>query len=754
MAPDVANNTMGNMTGFFKSDSRRVLLRLFGVIGLGAFAACGSDDNLTVVSWPGNTPAGMTNVTAIGAGDFHNLVQRNDGTVVSWGDAVPGKNSVPAGLSDVAAISAAYFNLGLLSNSTVVCWGDNSSSQTNVPGGLTNIMAVSAGDFHGLALLADGTVANWGGNFHNQLDQPPGLANVAAIAAGSYHSLALRINGTVVAWGWNDYGQLNISPGLSGVAAVAAGWGHNLALRTNGTLVGWGYNAYGQLNIPAGLSNVIAISTGFQHSLALKSDGTVVAWGYNSDGQTDVPAGLSHVVAISGGAFHNLALTRSPGVAIQPQSQSVFPGDPALFNVQATGSTPLSYQWQFNGVDVPSATNASFTATNVQPGAPGNYRVVVLNAYGSVTSSNASLNFNQPPGITVQPESQTVRELENVSFAVSAAGTAPLSYQWRLNGTELAGATNSSLTLNSVHTTNAGDYSVQVTNIAGQIISSNALLRVSPTFIIDNPAAMTVGTWTTGSVRSATYGSNYLFKNQGTGANYVEFTPSIAEPGIYQVHEFHPATSAHTTNASHVITFDGGAQTIAVNQKTNGTKWNLLGAFNLAAGTAANVRITDTIPEPAQIVGADAIMFVKVLPPLIISQPADRLVNEGAAAQFEVRATATPPWSYQWRKGGIALPTGTSAVLILTNVQPADAGTYDVVVSNSAGFATSSNATMTVRPLAKAEWTPSSLVLAWPAGFVLQSSTNVAGPFSDVPNASSPHTNVFAGAARFFRLRN
>ena len=736
-----------------KSGCRRFLRRLLGWIALAAFSVSGSDDNLTVVSWPGNTPAGLTNVVAIAAGDFHNLVLKSDGTVLVWGDAAAGKNAVPAGVSNAAALSAGYFSLALHSNSTVVGWGDNSSGQAAIPVGLTNVVAVSAGGFHGLALRTDGTVANWGGNFHNQLDQPPGLANSTAIDAGSYHSLALRSNGTVVAWGWNNYGQLNIPAGLSGIAAVAAGWGHNLALRTNDTVAGWGYNVYGQINIPSGLSNVIAIATGFQHSLALKADGTVVAWGYSSDGQTNVPVSLSNVVAISAGAFHSLALTRSPGIAVQPQGQSVFAGGDALFIVQGTGGSPLGYQWQFNSADIAGATGSSFTVTNVQADALGDYRVVIANAYGSAVSSNANLNFNQPPGVTVQPESQTVRALENVSFFVGATGTAPLVFQWRFHGTNLAGATNSTLTLSAVQTSQTGYYSVLVSNIAGQAISSNALLRVSPAFIIDNPDASSIGAWTSGWVRSAIYGTNYLYKNQGTGENFVEFTPNIVEPGIYQVHEFHPATAAHTTNAAYLVTFDGGSEAILVNQKVNGTKWNLLGAFQLATGTAANLRITDAFPEPTQIVGADAVMFVKVLPPLIVSQPSDVVTDEGAPAQFHVKAMATPPLSYQWRKAGDPIPAATSSSLLLTNVQPADAGSYDVLVSNSAGFVTSSGAKLTIRPFVEAKWNSSRLILNWPVGFVLQSSTNVVGPFTDVPNASSPYTNLFEGAAWFFRLR-
>jgi sugar lactone lactonase YvrE len=81
--------------------------------------------------------------------------------------------------------------------------------------------------------------------------------------------------------------------------------------------------------------------------------------------------------------------------------------------------------------------------------------------------------------ILTQPVSQVVPQGTNVTFAVTAGGIAPLSYQWCLNGTNvLGGATNASLTLEDVQTTDAGGYSVVITNAAGSATSSNATLTV------------------------------------------------------------------------------------------------------------------------------------------------------------------------------------------------------------------------------------------------------------------------------------
>ncbi|HTT57235.1 MAG TPA: ExeM/NucH family extracellular endonuclease [Opitutaceae bacterium] len=99
---------------------------------------------------------------------------------------------------------------------------------------------------------------------------------------------------------------------------------------------------------------------------------------------------------------------------------------------------------------------------------------------------------------------------------------------------------------------------------------------------------------------------------------------------------------------------------------------------------------------------------VVVVAPTITTQPATQTVNAGDTVHFTVAAGGTAPFTYQWRKGGVALSDGgsisgtTSDTLTLTGVTTGDGGSYDVVVSNSAGDATSDAAVLTVNPLAVA----------------------------------------------------
>jgi uncharacterized repeat protein (TIGR01451 family) len=167
-----------------------------------------------------------------------------------------------------------------------------------------------------------------------------------------------------------------------------------------------------------------------------------------------------------------------PSITRQPAGVTTSQGGSATFSVAAAGTAPLGYKWLFNGAAIPGATNATLTLTDVQAASDGNYSVVVANVAGSATSSKALLTVNVPPAITQQPRSQTVTNGVNVTFTVTAAGTAPLAYQWEFNGAVLPKGTNASLTLADVQTTNGGNYTVEVTNVAGAVTSSPAKLTV------------------------------------------------------------------------------------------------------------------------------------------------------------------------------------------------------------------------------------------------------------------------------------
>jgi hypothetical protein len=166
-------------------------------------------------------------------------------------------------------------------------------------------------------------------------------------------------------------------------------------------------------------------------------------------------------------------------ITTQPTNQVVTVGGTASFSVTASGTLPLSYQWNFDGTNLVGATNIVLTLVNVQLSQAGNYTVLVTNSYGSILSSNATLTVLAPPIILVQPTNQTVVGGGAASFSVTASGTLPLSYQWSFNTTNLVGETNATLRLTNVQFSQAGNYLVQIANTCGSILSSNATLTVN-----------------------------------------------------------------------------------------------------------------------------------------------------------------------------------------------------------------------------------------------------------------------------------
>ena len=490
-------------------------------------------------------PSGLSNVASVASGLYHSLALRTDGTVIAWGAGTNntgtnqnyGQAMVPGGLSNVVGIACGgYHSLAIKADGTVVAWGAGTTTgaspnygQAMVPAGLTNVVGVAAGIYHSVALKADGTVVAWGagtavGSSPNdgQAMVPAGLTGVVAVAAGGLHSLALKADGTVVAWGAGtsigtspNYGQALVPTGLTGVVAVAGGLYHSLALRSDGTLLAWGSNNNGQTNIPAGLTNVVGIAAGSYQNLALLPDGRIAAWGSGSYGQTNIPTALANAIKVVGGNFQNLVLEGDgrPVVTVQPVSLVVTSGTSVQLPAMAVGVQPLSYQWQLNGADIPGATSTVLSLASVQPDDAGLYALIVSNSVGTATSSSAALTVLFPPAVTNQPDDQIVVAGTPATFTVEATGTAPLAYQWQLNGTNLAGATDSTLNLASAQPSDAGSYSAVVSNALGSVTSSNAILTVvTPPVITAQPTDLTVAA-----------GGNATFSVQATSLAPLEY---------------------------------------------------------------------------------------------------------------------------------------------------------------------------------------------------------------------------------------
>ncbi|HWH72268.1 MAG TPA: immunoglobulin domain-containing protein, partial [Candidatus Sulfotelmatobacter sp.] len=168
-----------------------------------------------------------------------------------------------------------------------------------------------------------------------------------------------------------------------------------------------------------------------------------------------------------------------PGLIIQPQNLALRTGTTATLSAAATGAAPLSYQWSKDGSPLAGATSPSYFLPNAQPAQSGTYSVVVTNALGTVTSSNALVTIGDIV-FTTQPQSLSCGLGYPVSWSAVASSSLPVAYQWQKDGRPIAGATASTYSLAAAQLTDAAAYSVTASNALGMVTSSNALLTLVP----------------------------------------------------------------------------------------------------------------------------------------------------------------------------------------------------------------------------------------------------------------------------------
>jgi len=126
------------------------------------------------------------------------------------------------------------------------------------------------------------------------------------------------------------------------------------------------------------------------------------AWGGNAMGITEDEQ-LEHEDTYRTNQLPVNSGVTAPYILIQPQGQTLPNGSDAGFIVFKAGTAPTTYQWRFNGADLPGATNLTLSLTNVQANQAGNYSVVLSNAAGSVVSSDAFLAVRVPDPVAFEP---------------------------------------------------------------------------------------------------------------------------------------------------------------------------------------------------------------------------------------------------------------------------------------------------------------------------------------------------------------
>jgi len=388
-------------------------------------------------------------------------------------------------------------------------------------------------------------------------------------------------------------------------------------------------------------------------------------------------------------------------------------GGTAVYNAQLTITTSPSR----NQKTEPHGKFAFFETT------PGTYTITASAADLAPVSTNVTIVAGQnlalslvlppdntPPVISSVVATNVSDTVATITWTTDENSSSAVDYGPSVAyGSVASNATmtvNHSITLTNLTTNTQYHFRVRSRNLTGlQTNSTDFVFTTNPSgvvndLILDDETATVVGAWTQTSTTPGYHGIGYRYRGAGTGANYVEFRPNILTPGFYRVSAWYVAGavgSNRTTNAPHGIVYNGGTQTVGVNQEANGSQWFPLGIFPFAAGTNGYVRVTDAIPEPAgNLTFADGIKFSFVAPPAITAQPQATNVNQGGTATFFVTATGAAPLGYQWRYEGTNIGGATTDRYTIFNAQPVREGDYSVVITNVVGSVTSSVAALTV----------------------------------------------------------
>jgi len=234
-----------------------------------------------------------------------------------------------------------------------------------------------------------------------------------------------------------------------------------------------------------------------------------------------------------------------PKILSLPGNVIVSEDSPVSLSMQIESQTPPSFQWLKDGFPLAGATSRVLEIASAKPADQGAYSLRIVNAAGSATSPSFTLTVVAKPRITTHPASLTATLGSTAFLSVQASGSGSLAFQWLKNGQPMTGASIPALILPSVKITDAGAYSVRVSNEAGSIESQTAVISLlaAPEFTtqpasatITEGAALTLAAQATGAPAPA---YQWLKNSQpiagASGETYSIASASASDAGSYSV---------------------------------------------------------------------------------------------------------------------------------------------------------------------------------------------------------------------------
>ena len=394
-----------------------------------------------------------------------------------------------------------------------------------------------------------------------------------------------------------------------------------------------------------------------------------------------------------------------PTITSHPSSTTVPTGDLATFSVAHDGTGPFTYQWQrsisggaFSDMAGQVSTTLSFTTV---AGDTGNqYRCVVTGSVAPAATSNAAtLTVDNTPAGVVTGVSGAATGGTTGTITWTAGSPAGTSYNVAVEtpsgagnwstpagvrtgtsfaATGLIGATEYRPRIQAVNGAGTSAWVVGTAFSTDNVGTGGGSLDLS---VLDTTSPVLSASTVTGGeeVASATATSSEA------GTLYWQVTASATPLSI-------PASPGAMSG------WTSRALTVGVNS------WSL-GAQSVGTGKylhlcAQDAEATPNRTTPDLVVGPFTVTAIPIpaVAPSITTQPQAQTVVEGQQATFSVVAAGTAPFTYQWRRGGVAISGAVSSTYSRTTVDGDNAAVFSVVVTNGAGTVTSANAVLTVTP--------------------------------------------------------
>ncbi|HZM06356.1 MAG TPA: hypothetical protein VFC44_25425 [Candidatus Saccharimonadales bacterium] len=416
----------------------------------------------------------------------------------------------------------------------------------------------------------------------------------------------------------------------------------------------------------------------------------------------------------------------------------------AMFSVTTSNTTPMSYQWEFNGEPLPNATNSALLLAPLTYAQAGYYNVVVSNSAGSVSSAKARLTVSEAI-VSASPSSFSNVQNFLLQFTnlTSVSANSATVYALQSNGVAVpfdpyenefvpAGLTNiisialgdyaNNLALHRDGTVVAWNYNNPAgTNVPSGLSNVTAIAVGYGTYNFALRSDGTVAGWSNPSGPFAVLWSNVVaiaaglntvlaLKADGTvfeSANGFSISQLNPVPGLSNVIAIATESTSLALKADGtVVGWDGLATnplpgvSNAVALAVSTLHFLVLKADGTVAGDSSSVSQFPVALSNVFAIDFNPFEFGIALfgdgSPFFTVQPAGQTLTNGGSIWLHARAVGAQPMSYQWQLDGINLPGATNADLTITNAQGKDTGQYRALVSNSVGAASSLSVSVTI----------------------------------------------------------